>query len=456
MSRAKTFIKGTFILTATGILTRIMGFFYRIFLSRTFHAEGVGLYQLIFPVYALCFSLTCAGIEVALSRLVANRAALHRRDEALRFLKAALALTVSFSLIAMLVLQRFSGEIALLFLNEPRSRELLVAMSYAFPFAAIHSCIIGYHLGLKETKEPAVSQLIEQLARISSVWFFYQIGLHRAASTGVIVAIFGLVCGEMFSAAYSLLSLRKELFTVGSDGIRASTGALRQSRRSNTENFRVWLAAAGELLRFSAPLTTNRVLLNLLQSVEAVSIPARLQAHGLTLTQSLSVYGILTGIALPCILFPSAITNSISTMMLPAVAEIQASDSRRELRKLVSHVTLTCLTLGFACQICFFLSADLIGSSIFHSPDAGKFIRTLSFICPFMYTNTSLISILNGLGRTTTSFLVNMSGLLVRIASIWFLIPIYGILGYLWGLLGSQLLVTVLGFIEIKIHGSFT
>lgn len=430
MSRAKTFIKGAFILTATGILTRIMGFFYRIFLSRTFHAEGVGLYQLIFPVYALCFSLTCAGIEVALSRLVANRAALHRRDEAVRFLKAALALTVLFSTIAMIVLQRFSGEIALLFLNEPRSRELLAAMSYAFPFAAIHSCIIGYHLGLKETKIPAISQLIEQIVRISSVWFFYQIGLHGTASANVIVAVFGLVCGEIFSASYSLLTLRKELSSAGSSPS--------------------YLAAAGELFRFSVPLTTNRVLLNLLQSVEAISIPARLQVYGLTLPQSLSVYGILTGMALPCILFPSAITNSISTMMLPAVAEIQASDNRRELRQLVNRVVLTCLTLGFACQIFFFLSADFIGSTIFHSPEAGKFILTLSFICPFLYTNTSLISVLNGLGRTTTSFLISTVGLLVRITSIWCLIPIYGILGYLWGLLGSQLLVSLLSLTRIR------
>ena len=65
MSRKRAIIKGTFILTLTGFATRFMGFFYRIFLSHTFGEEGVGLYQLVFPIYALCFSLTCAGIELA-------------------------------------------------------------------------------------------------------------------------------------------------------------------------------------------------------------------------------------------------------------------------------------------------------------------------------------------------------------------------------------------------------
>ena len=67
MSRKQTIIRGTLILTVTGFLSRFMGFFYRIFLSRTFGEEGVGLYQLIFPVYALCYSLTTAGIGTASS-----------------------------------------------------------------------------------------------------------------------------------------------------------------------------------------------------------------------------------------------------------------------------------------------------------------------------------------------------------------------------------------------------
>ena len=200
---------------------------------------------------------------------------------------------------------------------------------------------------------------------------------------------------------------------------------------------------AGELLRLSVPLTANRVLLNVLQSVEAVSIPLRLQSHGHTLSESLSIYGVLTGMALPCIMFPSAITNSVSTMLLPTVAEIQATADRGELKKLVQKVIISCFTLGIFCMLGFFILGNWIGTVIFHSPEAGKFILTMSFICPFLYTNTTLTSIINGLGKTTTSFFINTFGLLVRIGSVFFLIPMFGILGYLWGMLASQLVVTV-------------
>ena len=98
MSVKRTILKGTLILTITGFATRFMGFFYRIFLSHTFGEEGVGLYQLIFPVYALCFSLTSAGIETALARCVAKRASVGKKKKpehfflsAWRFLSACLS-----------------------------------------------------------------------------------------------------------------------------------------------------------------------------------------------------------------------------------------------------------------------------------------------------------------------------------------------------------------------------
>ena len=211
MSRKQALLRGTFILTATGIATRLMGFFYRIFLSRTFHAEGVGLYQLIFPVYALCFSFTAAGIQVALSRIVASRISLHQEREAVLTLRVSLFLTVILSAAATLFLQHNARWIASELLSDKRCADLLVAMSWSFPFAAVHSCICGYYFGKKQTKVPAISQLLEQFVRIFSVWFFYKIGLHYSSEVHITIAVFGLVCGEVAAAAYSAWMLKRTI-----------------------------------------------------------------------------------------------------------------------------------------------------------------------------------------------------------------------------------------------------
>lgn len=426
MSVKRTILKGTFILTITGFATRFMGFFYRIFLSHTFGEEGVGLYQLIFPVYALCFSLTSAGIETALARCVAKRASVGKKKEARKLLFTAIALSVSLSVIVMLLLQSYAGLIAEQFLQETRCSDLLIILSYAFPFASVHSCIVGYYLGLKETGIPAFSQLIEQLVRILSVYLFYLIGTRSGAEFGISIAVGGLIAGEIASSMFCLKIITKKT-------------PVCQRLAKRIAELPKYLTFAGELFLLSAPLTASRVLLNLLQSIEAVSIPLKLQSHGMTVSQSLSIYGVLTGMALPCVLFPSAITNSVSTMLLPTVAEAQTLKREQQMKNIIQKSVCCCVLLGSLCCILLLLSGQWIGFHIFNSRYAGDYIVTLAWMCPFLYANTTLISIINGIGKTTLSFLINTFSLILRILSVFYCIPVFGIEGYLLGLLASQL-----------------
>ena len=426
MSVKRTILKGTFILTITGFATRFMGFFYRIFLSHTFGEEGVGLYQLIFPVYALCFSLTSAGIETALARCVAKRASVGKKKEARKLLFTAMALSVSLSVIVMLLLQSYAGLIAEQFLQETRCSDLLIILSYAFPFASVHSCIVGYYLGLKETGIPAFSQLIEQLVRILSVYLFYLIGTRSGADFGISIAVGGLIAGEIASSMFCLKIITKKT-------------PVCQRLAKRIAELPKYLTFAGELFLLSAPLTASRVLLNLLQSIEAVSIPLKLQSHGMTVSQSLSIYGVLTGMALPCVLFPSAITNSVSTMLLPTVAEAQTLKREQQMKNIIQKSVCCCVLLGSLCCILLLLSGQWIGFHIFNSRYAGDYIVTLAWMCPFLYANTTLISIINGIGKTTLSFLINTFSLILRILSVFYCIPVFGIEGYLLGLLASQL-----------------
>lgn len=438
MNRNRTIIKGAFILTVTGFATRIIGFFYRIFLSQTFGEEGVGIYQLAFPVFALGFSLTAAGIETAISRNVASKTSLGRSSDARITLYVGCGLSIFASFLVMLIVQENAGFIASSLLQEPRCEELLIILSYAFPFASLHSCICGYYLALKQTKVPAISQIIEQIVRVASVFLLYYLTAGHFQVPNIIVAMAGLFFGEFASSVFCFYVFRKQSRF---DGPAEKT-------------LPVCFAALKELLSHSVPLTCNRVLLNILQSIESVSIPLQLQVFGFSISQSLSIYGVLTGMALPCILFPSAITNSIASMMLPTIAEIQATDNTKVMFRLIKKVVFCCFSLGLLCCIGLIVFGSFIGEFLFHSEMAGEFIITLAWMCPFLYTNGNLISTINGLGLTLQSFLFNTLGLAIRIASVFYLIPLLGIRGYLIGLLISQLAIFLLccGFLYIYLH----
>lgn len=434
MSKKQTILKGAFILTAAGFLSRFMGFFYRIFLSHTFGAEGVGLYQLIFPVYALCISFTCAGIETAISRTVARKLSMNQKKEAGEALILGLFLSMFFSLLALFILQKYAQMIAVRFLQEPRCAPLLSIMSYALPFSAVHSCICGYFLGMRQTKIPALSQLLEQVIRIASVFALYLFVTHHQIAPSVVIAAAGLVIGEFASSVYSANSLAAtSLFS----GMHLFAPNISGRIRSFQKTFR-------ELMSLSVPLTTNRVLLNLLQSVEAISIPSRLKLYNHSTQEALSIYGVLTGMAIPLILFPSAITSSVSAMLMPTVAEIQASDHPDKMIPIIKKAVSSCFFLGICCQIFFLLFGSRLGLLLFHSSLAGKFIITLAWICPFLYSNTALLSVINGLGKTPSAFCINMAGLSIRIAGIFLAVPLIGIQGYLFGMLISQLCVSLL------------
>lgn len=206
------------------------------------------------------------------------------------------------------------------------------------------------------------------------------------------------------------------------------------------------------LFRHAFPLTASRVLLNILQSIEAVSIPVFLQYSGMSSSLSLQVYGVLTGMALPCILFPSAITNAVSSMLLPTVAEIQEMKEKRRLQAIISKIACSCIFLGCFCCIFLLISGKWIGIFLFKNPLAGSFILTLSWICPFLYTNTVLLGMINGLGKTTFSFIINFLSLCIRIAGVCLFIPIWGINGYLTGLLISQIFLFLCCILRLVIY----
>ena len=144
------------------------------------------------------------------------------------------------------------------------------------------------------------------------------------------------------------------------------------------------------------PLSCNRLIVNLLQSVEAVSIPEKLKVFGYSTETALSIYGVLTGMAFSLVLFPSAFTQSASVLLLPEVTQAASSSHISQMRNTIRRSILASIALGVLCSFGFFLFGSWAGKLLFDSQLAGTFIRQLSFLCPFStvagsYSNASFV-----------------------------------------------------------------
>ena len=421
--RSFSFFQGTLILTISGLLIKFLGFFYKIFLAQALGAEGMGIYQLIFPVFAVCHSLTSSGLEVAISRFTARS----RGHEQSDYLWAGLFLTLTSSLVIGLFLWTRSDFIALTLLHETRCAPLLKFLAATIPLAGFHGCFCGFCLGRKNASLPAFSQLTEQAVRIGSVWLLYHIFLQEGMEITPMLAAAGLLTGEIASVLFILT------FAANKTLLPSSLSACFHRCRT--------------LLTMSIPVTASRVSLTLLQSVEAVLIPLSLRQSGLSSTEALSLYGILTGMALPMIFFPSAITHAVSVMLLPGVAKQQADGTPEQISDTIRYTISFCVLLGTSAVFAFFFFGPWLGRFLFQNEEVGVFLRILSFLSPFLYLETTLGSILNGLGKTSLVFFQNLAGDVIRILAILFLVPVFGIRGYLYGILASELTIMTMALL---------
>ena len=434
MDNKHLLLKGTLLLTGAGFITKIIGFIYRIFLSQTIGAEGMGIYQLIFPIHTLCFALSVGGIQTAISRFTAARAALKDEQGARDIFVLSGALSTAIALIVSAALYHNASWFAVHILLEERCTSLLQVMAFSIPMGTLHSCINGYYYARKKLAVPASAQLLEQCARVGVSYGMFLILTEQGLPVTPMVAVAGLLGGELVSMLFSLLVI---LWDYQKHGYRL---------RKLTSPVKVMQ----EIITLSFPLTCSRLLVNILHSIESVLIPGHLRLYGLDNGSALSVYGVLTGMALPLILFPSAVTNAVSTVLLPSVAEHQAVGNQKAIRRAILLSVKYCLILGFLSTAFFFFAGDFLGLVLFKNEFAATFIKTLSFICPCLYLSGTLNGILNGLGAANQSFILNTVGLGVRIAFVFFVIPEYGIQGYLWGLIVSDLLVTGLSLYFLR------
>ncbi len=440
MSLKKQILKGTVILAAAGLVTRLLGLYNRVFLANVIGAAQLGIYQLIFPVFMVCNAICCSGIETSLSRLVAAYGSRNCHGNIRRLVKLAVGVSLLAAGVLALIVFVLAEPISVYLLKEPQTAACLRVMAPVVVFSTAHSCVLGYFYGLKRTVVPATSQLLEQICRVTAIYIL-SVTLFSGNTAGAVLAVCGMVAGDGISCIYTLISYKIHVRRLdrhalcdndGADGRLASYGYL----------FR-------QLMHDAVPLTANRLSLTMLQSLESILIPAMMKLYYDSSDQALEIYGVVTGMALPFIMFPNTLTNSLASMLLPTVAEAAERRDFALIRRAVSKSLHYCLIIGVMSMGVFLLYGNGLGMAFFKNEMAGQLLTLFAFLCPFMYLSSMLSSVLNGLGKTQLTLLHNVLSVGVRIGFIVALVPKMGISGYLWGLMAANLLLALLHIIRI-------
>lgn len=419
-------IKGTIILIIAGFSTRIIGFYNRIFLSGLIGATEMGIYQLILPLYMVAFAFTTYGNELALTKLVSEYNSRKEYATVQSMLYICFTINLLLGFITATIIFQNAHWLCTYILKAPECTPCLRIVCLGIPFMAMKGAIHGYFLGLKKSSVHGISDFCEQAAKVFGLYLLANYICEKQHFDAAF-ALWGVVIGEIVAFLYSILALINHI---------------KHKKNQSTPPTILLHKSIRIFLKNSIPLTTNRLALTTLQSIESIMIPATLLLFYNNSTESLAHYGVFTGMAFPFIMFPSTITNALSTMLLPAVSSAQSTLDKGYLSKLCEKSMHFCLLIGLFSAITFYMFGDDIGFVFFQNKEAGTYLYQLSFLCPLIYLATTLASILNGLGYATYNLLYTIIATIIRISFIQLSIPTYGMLGYIMGLFVSYLFLT--------------
>lgn len=414
--RASGFAQGTAILVVAGLINRILGFGYRVVAIRMVGAEGIGLYEMVFPIYILLLLLATAGIPVTVAKLVAEELAAYRPRGTLRVLWLSLAIVLTTSTGLMLLLFFGAELLANRVFSDPRVYYPLVVMIPALGMVAIASVLRGYFQGLQNMMPPAMAQIMEQLIRVTLGLYL----AYRMVPLGVEFAAMGvaggMLLGEIGGLLVLALSFRRQ------QRMRLPNSAINYSQPE---------VSVRKIVALTAPLSLSRVVGGLSGTLQALIVPQRLQAAGLSLRGATQVFGEYSGVAGTLIHLPSIITMSLATSLVPAIAEAKFKGDLHLLRYR-SHTALAITVItGLPSAVILYMFAVPVTGLLFNTPGAAAPLQVLAWGCVFIYLQQTTFGVLQGLGRVDVVFRHSLLGALVYLAGTFMLtgLPEYGIRG---------------------------
>lgn len=367
MEKKGNFLRGALVLSIAGAVSKILGAIYRIPLARLLGGEGMGLYQMAYPIYTTILALATAGVPVAISVLVSRKETQGYTGDSKKIFRISLIILFIFGIILTLLVMLGAHFLANSVLREPRAYYPILAVAPAIFFACLMSVFRGYFQGHQWMIPTAVSQVLEQVFRVSAVVIMAFILFPRGLDYAAAGATFGAVVGGFVGLIVLIVFYLKYK--------NQSSDKPQQLKYSGEKSSKL----ARELVNLAIPVSFGAVVLPLVQVLDAIIVPGRLMAIQYTTSQATELYGQLSGMAAILIGLPTIFTISIATSLVPAISEALAQRDIRLLNNRLNYGLRAGMIISFPCAAGLYVLAFQICDLLYATPEAGIPLEVLAF-----------------------------------------------------------------------------
>lgn len=410
--KKNNFLFNTVLLSLTSLFLNILGIVFKIYLVSQMGEEGMGLYQLILSVYAFGSTVAASGLSFTVTRLVSEAAATENPFQIRAVMKKSFFLASIFGASGFCLLFFGGGWIGQHLLGNGDIAPCLQILSFGLPFMAMSCCINGFFMGIRKVTCAVTIQIFEDITQaaiaILSLTFFSAQKSPLSVCTAVVA---GTALGEGLAFIFAWIQYRRRI-----------------KYYPPKEDFPI-----RKIIAITLPMSVTSYVRSALVTAENLMIPVGLQLYGYAEGQALELLGLIKGMVLPLLFFPSVFLSAFSRMLMPEFADANAVGDKSKIEKTGSAVISVSLAFGMMIFGIFFCFSNEIGLLIYQSQTAGKMIRLICPIVPMMYLDGIIDGMLKGLDRQGSVMKYSLTEAVIRVGIVYFAIPVFG----KWGLLGA-------------------
>lgn len=422
MDRLKKFYVNGILMTVVTLIIRYVSVNFNIYISNKIGAVSMGIFTLVSSVYGFALTIATSGISLATTKLVSEAMGIgsQRKDyntkkTVLSVMKKSLLFSLSISFATAFALFLCAPFIGKSVLGDERTVSSLRILAFSLPAIALSSSLGGYFTALRRVYKNACVQIFSQALRIYLCVLLLSSTVAKDMESACVAIVVGITVSEIGGFVIHLVLYLFE-------------------KRSNQEPQKSLPAdkkLAGRLIPITVPVALSAYMRSALITVEHLLIPWGLERSGTSRDISLAAYGTVHSLVFPLILFPSAISSSFAGLLVPEISESDAAQDKGRIERIISRVLKTVLiySVGVA-GIMMCLSGEL-GSVLLGSEDSALYIGLIAPLIPIMYLDTSVDSILKGLGYQFYSMIINIADASMSVLLVWLLLPRFGIMGYI-------------------------
>lgn len=411
----------------SSIILQIIRLWFNIYVSNKITSESLGVFNLIMATYIFGITLASSGINISCIRVVSEELALKNNNGVIQSSKKCIKISILISVIASFIFYLLSNIISKYVFQQKVGPSIIYLICIALPLISVSSAISGYFTAVRRAYKNVICQFLEQISKVIITIILFNYFSNITLENACLLLILSDVLSEFICFFCSTI-----LYIIDINYHFSKTKIMPK------ENL------IYKICRILFPVALISYIKSALSTIKQLLIPSSLQKSGKNSADSFSEYGIISGMAMPIVMFPSTFLISVANLLIPEFSRYYIKNDYRKIKTYIDKLLIGSFFFSILLSFIFYHYANKLGITIYHNNKVGIYIKLFSLLIPFMYTDIIIDNILKGLDAQTNVVIINVIDLFVTLIFIFLFVPLLGLTGYIISIFISEILNFIL------------